>query len=99
LPALVPFGCTEIIGSEKGVDHPAGIKLKRSLPCRYGCIIFERGDVTLAEHWRQKRHQLSDIQKQEIIHQVVACALSAVCRQPTSRPISGPGLVACPAPF
>ena len=37
----------------------------------YGCIVYERADTTLAEVWRDQRHDLSAVQKQAIVHQLV----------------------------
>ena len=38
---------------------------------RYGCIVYERADTTLAEMWHHQRHDLSAIQKQAIVHQLL----------------------------
>ena len=80
MPALLPARLSCVLGSlvdpsRKGcgtTERESNSSARLVAPCRYGCIVFERGDITLAEHWRLKRHSLSAIQKQAILHQVAA---------------------------
>ena len=90
-PALVYKDRSSKPEPKQGVGPPSGIgtQARRGALCRYGCIVFERGDVTLAEHWRLKRHGMSDIQKHGILHKVAARA-GAVCARAVRRRRAGP---------